>query len=230
MKAIPNAVVLDLFGTLVGAPAAADRRRASTRLAHRIGSSPGQVEDYFLSTWTTRHDGTLPTVSALAEHLVRWVGASAVDADLVADELRAIGSDRLVADESVVQTLVLLRQMGLKVGVLSDATAEISECWETSCLAPLVDAAVFSCTAGATKPDRRLYQAICERLGATANSIVYCGDGGGNELCGAHDAGMQALGVVRRGGPDALVFGEKEWNGARISRIERLPTYVASLV
>jgi hypothetical protein len=40
---------------------------------------------------------------------------------------------------------------------------------------------------------------------------------------------MRSLAISRRGGPDALAFGDNGWNGARISQIEGLPRYLAAL-
>lgn len=223
-----DAVVLDLFGTLVAAPTAADRRTASARLASRIGCDATRVDEYFLASWTIRHDGTLPTVSRLAEHLLTYIDGPPSVVELVADELRVLGRQRLRVDDSVVEMLTLLRRGGLKIGVLSDAAAEIADRWQASRLAPLVDTVVFSCHFGATKPDQRLYRAVFQRLDVPPSSIVYCGDGGGDELRGADAAGMAAVRVRRRGGPDALVFGLYGWTGPTISLAEELPAYVAS--
>jgi len=164
----------------------------------------------------------------LAEHLLHYLDGPPSAVEVVAAELRALGSQRLRVDDSVVEMLTSLRRRGLKIGVLSDATAEIADRWQAGRLAPRIDTAVFSCHFGATKPDQGLYEAVCQRLGVPQSSVVYCGDGGGDELRGAEAAGMAAVRVQRRGGPDALVFGHQEWSGPISSLVEELPAYVAS--
>jgi len=221
-----NGVVLDLFGT-VAAPASTDRTDAAFRLANTIGCDPDAVERYLLATWQVRHDGTLPTVSALAEHFVPTVGGQTSKVQAAADELQTLGRSRLGPDTSVVHTLVSLRSSGYRLGILSDASAEIAAAWPTNPLASVVDAVVFSYVAGCTKPDQRLYARIGDELGVPAHETLYCGDGGGDELRGARDAGMSAVAVHRRGVADALAFGNTPWSGPVIDAVEQLPTYLA---
>lgn len=55
-----------------------------------------------------------------------------------------------------------------------------------------VDALVESCKVGLRKPDPRIYELICERLGAVPSRVVYLDDIGVR-----HDrAGLRALVVV----------------------------------
>ena len=224
-----NAVVLDLFGTLVAAPTAADRSDAANRLARVIGCDPDAVERYFLGSWQARHDGTLPTVAALARHLVRNVKGLASAIAPVANELHELARPRLVPDTSVVAALLSLWRAGYRLGLLSDASADIAEAWPTSPLAAVLDTAVFSCSVGHTKPDQRLYAHVSHALGVPADQTLYFGDGGGDELTGAANAGMTATAIHRRGGDDALVFGTTPWCGPVIEAVEQIPAYVAGL-
>jgi len=121
-----DAVVLDLFGTLVTAPTPRERTHATSRLATVIGCDTAVVERYFRDTWHARHDGTLPTVTDLAEHLIRTVNGPTEMVGQVTDELHALGQARLLPDPSIVHTLTTLRSRGVRLGILSDASAEIA--------------------------------------------------------------------------------------------------------
>jgi len=222
-----QAVVLDLFGTLVAAPTPEERASAASRVAAVAGCDTTTVESYFRDTWHVRHDGTLPTLADLAAHLVRGVHGQGAAAGPVADELRTLGQARLGPAPSVVYALKSLRAKRLRLGILSDASAEIVAAWPSSPLAALVDAAVFSCTAGAVKPDQRLYGRICAELDATSDQVLYVGDGGGDELRGALAAGMAAVAVRRRGPTNALAFGDTEWSGPVLDTAEQVPAYLA---
>lgn len=224
---MPDAVVLDLFGTVVAAPTSEDRSRAAARLGVAAGCDGMQVERYLRTTWRVRHDGSLPTLRQLAEHFLDGVGGSAARIPPVVDQLRRLGEERLGVDPSVIVALAALRDGGLRLGVLSDASADIAAAWRLGPLSLLVDAAVFSCSAGALKPDRGLYDRIRRQLGTSSGATLYVGDGGGDELRGALAAGMRALAVVRRGPADALVFGEVQWSGSTIERLEDLPAYLS---
>ena len=221
--------MLDLFGTLVDAPTPADRSRAAARLAHAIGCEPAAVEQYLLATWTVRHDGTIATVDALAGHLVGLVGGPVPAVEPVIQALRALGRSRVVPDDSVIETLLALRGSGVRLGVLSDASPDIVAAWPRSLLAGCIDAAVFSCTAGWTKPDHRLYACVSNALGVPATETLYVGDGGGDELRGADRCGMSVVAVRRRGPHDAMAFGDRSWRGPVIDTVELLPTYLAGL-
>lgn len=221
--------MLDLFGTLVAAPTPDQRTDAASRLARVIGSEAATVGHYLVGSWRLRHDGTLPTVADLAAHLVQAVGGQGAVVPLVADELRRLGEARLAPDNSVLRTLELLSGAGLRVGVLSDASAEIAASWHASPLARLVDAAVFSCVAGHVKPDQWLYELVSRELTVPAHRTLYLGDGGGDELNGALAFGMPTVAVRRRGGSDTLAFDEGPWSGPVIDAVEHLPTYLAAL-
>jgi len=223
-----GAVALDLFGTLVAAPTPTTRTTAASRLARIIGCDTKAVNDYFHGTWQDRHDGTLSLLADLAEHLVNAVAGPTTVVEPVMEELYALACSRLIPDTSVIQALTTLRRMGLRIGVLTDASAEIAAAWPESRLADTVDAAIFSCTATYTKPDHRLYARLTHALRVSPQQTLYCGDGGGDELRGATACGMTAIAVSRRGGRDALVFGEVPWSGSMISAVEDLPTYIES--
>ncbi|MBN1172564.1 MAG: HAD hydrolase-like protein [Micromonosporaceae bacterium] len=226
MRSLFDAVVLDLFGTLVAAPTAADRHAAADRISRVLHCGVDQVDRYLGTSWQKRHDGTLGGLLELAEDLVRCCRGTALTAGLVADTLSEIARCRLRPHDSVVRVLERLRHGGVRIGVLSDASAEIAAAWPSSPLADHVDAAVFSCAAGCVKPDPRLYARIADLLGVPPARTLYCGDGGGDELGGAQRAGMTAVGVRRRGPADALVYGPGEWLGATIHTIEDLDVYL----
>lgn len=222
-----NAVVFDLFGTLVVAPTADDRAVAASRLSSVSGRDAAMIERYLRDTWAIRHDGRLPTVRELATHLVRAIHATASAIDTVAAELYALGRSRLVTAASVLRSLRLLHDAGIRLGVLSDASAEIATAWQAGPLAAVVDAAVFSCWAGALKPDQRLYACLLSTMGVRAREALYVGDGGGDELRGALTAGMVAVGVRRRGPAGTLAFGETDWLGPMLDTVENVPSYLA---
>ncbi|MFH8802190.1 alcohol dehydrogenase catalytic domain-containing protein [Streptomyces sp. NPDC017936] len=223
---LPRAVVFDLFGTLVDAPAPEDRRTASRTLARLTGAGTDTVERILLDSWSERHDGRLPTLRALADHLWQACGAPPPAPSPVRSALLRLAAARLVPAPGVRAVLEEFRALGVRVGLLSDASADIAEAWPAGPLAPLVDVAVFSCRAGALKPEPGLYREVLERLGVPARSAVYCGDGGGDELRGAAEAGLTAVRVARRGGPATLSFGAVPWAGPFLGSVEDLPGFL----
>ncbi|MGH3715565.1 MAG: HAD family hydrolase [Micromonosporaceae bacterium] len=223
-----QAVVLDLFGTLVAAPRTADRLRAVSLMAGCMDVSPSAVDDALTESWPVRHNGQLGNRQAIASHLAAMCAADQSAVPVLSDCLRGLAVPRLLADQTVLDAVQTLRETGIRVGVLSDVAADVAEAWLGSDLAARVDAVVFSCRAGKTKPHPKLYEEVLGQLGTEPSTSVYCGDGGGSELDGARHAGMRAVRVRRRGGPEALSYGETAWTGLTISAVEDLPALLAS--
>ncbi|MCU0821446.1 MAG: HAD family hydrolase [Spirochaetes bacterium] len=86
-----------------------------------------------------------------------------------------------------------LKSSGKKIGLVSNAEVSEIAAWERSPLAPLFDAAVFSCYAGAIKPDKEIYGICMSGLNASPHECVFVGDGGSNELQGAKKLGITTI-------------------------------------
>ncbi|MGW9349024.1 HAD family hydrolase [Nocardiopsis flavescens] len=213
-------IIFDLFGTLVAAPTIDDRRAAAGEIAAVTNAPPGTVEQLLVESWTQRHDGTLATLDALAGHLAVRSGSPA-SASTLARLIEGRASARLKADDGVITVLQELRARGMRIAVLSDASADIAEAWPGSPLARLVDLATFSCVARSLKPDPGLYERSVQGLALDSGQLLYCGDGGGDELRGATRAGIRAVRVHRRG-PGGLAYGERLWDGPCIHNVEEL--------
>ena len=126
----------------------------------------------------------------------------------VAEIDRAMGAAQDAAISAplkgVLETLQSLADAGVALAILSNAHVRDVRTFGDSPLAQVVDDACISCFTGLVKPDRAAYDHSLERVGSTAGRSLYVGDGGGNELVGAHDAGFGAViaitGPVTRGG------------------------------
>lgn len=221
-----SAVVFDLFGTLVAAPSRRDRADAATELADAFAVSPDAVRDALGLTWRQRHLGQWATVEAIAAGMAEKSGAR--DPDLAAAEqrIRHRARQRLRWDRAVLVMLDHLAEIGVAVAVLSDASADIADAWPR--YAPPLPA-LFSCQEHAVKPDPVLYERVLERLGLPAEAVLYCGDGGGDELAGAQQAGMTAVGVPVRGGPTAVAHHRAAWDGLRLEAAEHVPQLLETL-
>lgn len=217
-----SSVIFDLFGTLVVAPSTSDRSAAAAALADATATSQAAVEAYLESSWQVRHDGTLPSTDALAAHLMIGVGSRRPLAPVV-EVLERLATSRLEPDPSVTAMLARLHNAGLRIGLVSDAAAEVATAWPRSALAPHIDHAVFSCTAGVVKPAANLYQSSLHALNAVPHQTVYIGDGGGDELRGAETLGIRAVCVNRRGGERTLAYGVgPNWSGPRIDSVDNI--------
>jgi len=93
----------------------------------------------------------------------------------------------------VLESLQKLRGLGMKLGLISNAGLDEIEAWPDSPLAPLFDAALFSCHEGLMKPNPAIYLRAADRLGVEPANCIFVGDGGSREHEGARAAGMRTV-------------------------------------
>jgi putative hydrolase of the HAD superfamily len=191
-----DAVIFDLFGTLVDIFSLEEYRRFLDDLCAVLGVTPAD----FTSRWDEKADdralGRIPVAEQLAA-LCRDLGVEVTPAQL---------------------------ERGLKVGVISDCSEEVVAAWPATPLAPLVHEAVLSAAVGLKKPDPRVYELACERLGVAAEKCLFVGDGGSRELSGATAVGMEAvlIRVPDDAGDGAFRRDAEEWDGARVAALQEV--------
>jgi putative hydrolase of the HAD superfamily len=211
-----RAVVFDLFGTLIddAPPDAYGRFLAET--ASALGTDP----ELFAAAWN-RNDVaryTSPVEESFAA-LCAELGVTdraRIDAalDLRLERLRAL----LVPRSDAVSTLSELRGRGVRLGMISNATGELSGLWAESVFEPLFDAVLFSADERMMKPDRRLYERMAGLLGVEPEECLFVGDGAYRELQGAADAGMTPI-LIRAPHDEWEHEGTIGWDGLRVSAL-----------
>jgi putative hydrolase of the HAD superfamily len=207
-----RAVIFDFWGTLVPFDVELWHRR-SPRVAEALGVS----QEEFMVAWTRTNDER--STSDLRTNLVgvcRELGLTPSD-EAMEEALRLrreLHRAMLVPRADAVPTLRELRRRGHATGLITNCTSEIPELFAESPLASLMDAEVYSCTAGLKKPDPRIYRLALSRLGLPAPECLYVGDGGDDELQGARAVGLQP--VLLRPGDTVPPPG---WDGPEIARL-----------
>ena len=222
MRGPVRAVVFDLFGTLITYPPGARHVRA---MAEKLGVAFEDLHPAYQQTRPRRDSGELDVSQALLV-CCEDIGASPSEDQLAAAcaELIEFLREILVPREGAIETLRALRDRGLRIGLVSDATIEVADLWPGTAFAPLVGAPVFSCEQRVRKPDPVLYRAVCDRLGVKASECLYVGNGDGDELAGAKAAGMRALLFTAPGEfPGREAAG---WQGPRIAHLGEVLSYV----
>jgi putative hydrolase of the HAD superfamily len=220
-----DAVIFDLFGTLVDIFSLEEYRILLNDLCAVLGVSPAD----FTSRWDEKADeralGLVPVAEQLRA-LCRELGVDVAPAQLArAVEMRVdFVRGALVPRDDAAATLAALRERGLKVGVISDCSEEVVAAWPSTPLAPLVHQAVMSAAVGLKKPDPAIYELACERLGVAAEKCLFVGDGGSRELTGATAAGMEAVLIRVPGdaGDGAFRRDAEEWDGARVAALQEV--------
>lgn len=224
-----QAVIFDLFGTLVDNPSylkGTDAGAGWDSMMEGVAAALGIGMEAFRAAWSAtedeRYTGSFSTAQAYLEHVCHRAGVSPKPdgiSQAVAIRLQyfmGVLSPRV----DTIATLVRLRDCGYRIGLISDCVLEDALNWPRTPMAPLVDAAVLSCEVGLRKPDPRIYWMTCERLGVTPGGCLYVGDGGSGELTGASRVGMDA--VLIRAPYDTRRGDREDWEGATISTLSEV--------
>lgn len=190
-----KAVLFDLFETLISEYAGGSRKtdRSHRDYEQRIGIS----NDVFRKEWNARleqrmtgHYTDYPSVMSdiMAAHQVEL--AAGRIAELYEERIQEKLAAFEAIDASVIRMLDRLKRSGLKLALVSNCTEEEVRGWDACSLAPYFDEVLFSYQVRLAKPDTRIYELACSRLGVSAEQAAFVGDGGSNELLGAMNAGL----------------------------------------
>lgn len=221
--AVPTrAVVFDLFGTLVTYPPGAVHVRL---MAEKLGVEFEALHGAWRKLRPQRDAGVLDTRGSLR------ICCGDLRIEPTSDQLDAASAGLVAFFEGLLTprpgalwTIGLLRDRGLRIGMVSDSNIEVAQRWSRTAFAPCVDAAVFSSEEHVRKPDPALFRAVCERLAIPAPDCLYVGNGDGDELAGATSFGMRALLFTAPG-----EFPGREvstWRGPRITDLTDVVAFV----
>jgi putative hydrolase of the HAD superfamily len=222
-----TAVIFDFYGTLT--PVSPNEVWAANagRLAAIFGVSPEDLLRVLDASFPERISGAFGGVRETMRVIADRLGVDVTDnqLDQASEARRAVQESMFALRPEALGVIGLLRDRGLRIGLVSDCTSELPDAWARLPLAPLIDAPVFSCVEGTRKPDPRLFRTAAERLDADPAACLYVGDGGGRELTGASGIGMRA---VLLAGEDWHAHRdhrtEADWAGPRISSLVELVT------
>lgn len=227
-----QAVVFDFFGTLTKAVSVRTWEDHARRLAAHLDVPPQAMTSVMVSSWPEVAVGSLGDAAASLAVQAHRLGARPSR-----DQLAAAAAERMLIErglcalrDDVNATLQTLREREMRIGVVSDCSAELPEIWPELECAPYVDAPVFSCVEGAKKPDARLFATVTERLGVRATACLYVGDGGSSELDAATVAGMTAVMLDAHDRDDDWAYERQDiWAGERVSTLTEVPSVLDRL-
>jgi putative hydrolase of the HAD superfamily len=220
-----TAVVFDFFGTLTPVNPSEVWATNAARLAAAFGVPSEDLVRVLDDSFPERISGALGDVRQTMRVVGDRLGVQVTDQQLdeVSRTRRAMQESMFALRPEALPVIGLLRDRGLRIGLVSDCTSELPDAWARMPLAAVVDSPVFSCVERTRKPDPRLFHAVAERLPAEPTACLYVGDGGGRELTGASGIGMRA---VLLAGPDWHAHrdhrAESDWAGPRISWLQEL--------
>lgn len=190
-----NAVIFDLFGTLVDNYIDQEYGTMLSEMAGALSISCNDFIRIWKRTVGERMSGQVSTTETGIESICAEMGIYVhPDQVAVAAQIRLdFTRNRLIPLPDALATLSQLKQLGCKTGLLTDCTAEVPVLWRETPFASLIDATVFSCNALCMKPNPAIYYAVCEKLCVDPTQCLYIGDGSSHELTGARSVRMHPV-------------------------------------
>ena len=191
-----KAVLFDLFHTLVdvaSAPGASGRYTADILGLDRARWSAACFSHVHEICRPTEHR---EIIRALAHSIDPTVSEARIE-EATGERQRRFDHALMSVEAEVLLELGRLRERGLRLGLVSNASTGEVKAWEHSPLAPLFDTAVFSWECGSRKPEPAIYRHALTRLGVRANEALFVGDGGSDEHRGARAVGLAPVLLTR---------------------------------
>jgi putative hydrolase of the HAD superfamily len=218
-----NAVIFDLFGTLVDDFATSVGRQTYTELAKALEVPYEQFMQLWRETSEMRTGGAFQTVETSIEHVCDTMGVRVAPEQMKkAVEIRLQQMRHALQPRpDAVATLARLKNECYKLGLLSNCSIEIPILWHETAFAELIDSAIFSSRERLKKPDPRIYHLACERLGVTPGECLYVADGENYELAAAANVGLHPVLIqnpLRDNGKEILQEA-REWQGDSINSL-----------
>ena len=215
-----EAVIFDLFGTLIPNMSVSEHRVVLTRMAEVLSAPPDDFVKLWFETFNERSTGVFRSPDANIAYICRTLGVSVDETDVKrAARIRFNYSiQSMVPRSDAIETLSHLKYEACKTGLISDCSAEVPVIWKDTPFAKLVDVAIFSCLVGMKKPDLRIYRLATEQLNVEPQDCLYIADGIGRELSVASQIGMHAVQILVPGEDEYEPYRE-EWNGPVISSL-----------
>lgn len=225
-----DAVVFDLFGTLVGEFPVADWSAHFDVLAGALGVDAHLLRTAWQGSAIERQTGLLGDVRQNLREIARRAGGDPSERQLEeAVSVRATLYDRFFRPlPGALQTVRWVRDEGYRSALVSMCAPDTPALWHASDFVGLIEVEVFSCEVGLRKPDAGIYLAAIQRLGVDADRCVYVGDGSYGELRGASAVGMAPV-LVRNPSEiegSMLRPGYEPWTGPTIASIGDLRAFI----
>jgi putative hydrolase of the HAD superfamily len=210
-----RAVIFDLWATLVPWD-----QEGANRFYDAMAQAAGVEELRFREAWLSGRKTR--EVGPIADHLRELFAGLGAEPDLdeILDMRREWTKRSLQPRPDALETLAELRRRGHLLGLISVCSQDVPHVWDKTPFAGALDEVVFSCDVGVSKPDPRIYEIACERLGVAPADCVFVGDGANDELPGAERAGMTALQLRAPGEP--LTAEGEAWTGASIEHLSQV--------
>ncbi len=207
-----QAVIFDLYGTLIDKLSLRGYKEDLRRMASALSIAQDDFIRLWFDTQNERGLGIFQSHEDNIKYICNKLGWKAGDAQIehAVQTYFKYTADSVKLRPHAIEVLTILKSDSYKTGLITDCTASITRIFKDIALAPLIDAAIFSCSVGMLKPDPRIYRLAVEQLAVKPEECLYIGDGDDNELTGALKVGIHAV-LIRNPDEDRNDVHHTDW-------------------
>jgi len=221
-------ICFDLFHTLIDVGSVPDHVGRYT--ADILGLDR---DEWNRACFSTNHDITQATdhfysVKKMAHSLDASISDTLIET-AVEERQRRFDHALTEVEPDVLHVLTRLREQGLKLALISNASSGEVHAWSRSPLAGLFHNATFSCDVGARKPEPDIYHAALNDIGLTASECIFVGDGGSDEHLGAKQVGLRSVLTTQYLHSDVKIESQRQRVDWEIDHIAKLPELLESM-
>ncbi|MGG4345912.1 HAD family hydrolase [Paenibacillus lautus] len=191
---VVRAVFFDLYETLI---TEFEKGKRISKRSYDYMNSLGLSEAEFKREWRIRFErrmnGQFPSYHAVIRDILESRSLPYHEEHVEFLYQSRVSEKRIpfhTISNEICRMLELLRERGLKLGLISNCSEEEVISFGQSGLAPYFDDVIFSYKVGVAKPNEEIYRLACERLSVTPQDSLFIGDGGSDELRGASNSGL----------------------------------------
>jgi putative hydrolase of the HAD superfamily len=203
-----RAILLDALGTLIGFEPPAPHLQAQLRLRGyevSLETATEAIRDEITYYRAHLNEGRDPeSLADLRRRCAEAMRMPGIPIETVLDALLA--SLRFFAYPDSAPALTALRELGIRLVVVSNWDWSLHERLSETGLTPLLDGAISSAEAGVAKPDPAIFAKALELAGTT--DAWHVGDTPEADLEGARAAGLRGILINRDAGTAAGVGGD----------------------
>jgi putative hydrolase of the HAD superfamily len=212
-------IIFDLFGTLVPYIGQEEFISSLYPLSKIFGINIKLVKEFWASekgfySAITEYKSTYERVKAFCDHI------GVEDGNKLQAAIRSRLSTHvkwLKPYPTTIETLKNLKANNIRIGLVSDCSAEVYEIWETTSISNYIDVPLFSCIEKMNKSEIAIFELCCNRLNTVGEEIIYVGDSIG-ELSFAKKLGMKPILMKTRK--------DVNWQGESIEETADILNYI----
>ena len=219
-----KAIFFDLFGTLVDNYSVQGYNRLLTDMALALELPGKDFSKLWRDTTYKRAIGIFKNTEESIRYICNTLKVAVSHENVRKCEQIRLENTRkaLTPKNGAVDILKGLRDLGYKIALITNCSAEVPLLWKNTEFSHSFDVTIFSASVGLKKPDTQIYNLACEQLGVEPNTCLYIGDGDSNELSGASQFGMDAVMIRDPNEMDPYRLVEVNWNGRKIEYFKEI--------